>query len=84
MTKEIDKNIVDVNLPDIMEKLYVGYSEETILSRALARIEDGLKPIQRYVLYSMLESGLKANAKPRKCAKVVGQIIGMYSPHGLK
>ena len=81
-SETIKENIVDIDLPSTVKKLFLAYAEETISSRALVKAQDGLKPVQRYILYSMYESGLKANAKPTKCAKVVGNVIGSYNPHG--
>lgn len=66
----------------MMKSKFLEYAEETIVSRALAKIQDGLKPVQRYTLYAMGEMGLKSNSMHRKCAKVVGHVIGTYNPHG--
>ena len=66
----------------MMESKFLEYAEETIVSRALPKIQDGLKPSQRYTLWAMKEMGLTHTAMHRKCAKVVGVVIGTYHPHG--
>ena len=79
---ETNSRIVDVRAEELIQSLYLTYAEEVILSRALAKVQDGLKPSQRYTLYAMHEMGLKHSSVPRKCARVVGNVIGLYSPHG--
>lgn len=64
------------------EKAYLDYSMYVILDRALPHIADGLKPVQRRILYAMNELGLAPNAKPKKSARTVGDVIGKYHPHG--
>lgn len=78
---ETDK-IIEADLASLVKKKFLEYAEETIVSRALAKIQDGLKPVQRYTLYAMHRMGLKNSGMTRKCAKVVGNVIGEYSPHG--
>lgn len=80
--EEVKENIQDVPLTGIMKELFLNYAEETITSRALIKIQDGLKPVQRYILYAMYRMGLKHNALTRKCAKVSGTVISEYNPHG--
>ncbi|MDQ7022591.1 MAG: DNA gyrase subunit A [Candidatus Gracilibacteria bacterium] len=70
------------NISDDMEKSYLEYSMAVIVSRALPDVRDGMKPVHRRILYSMHEQGLKSTAKYRKCATVVGNVLGKYHPHG--
>lgn len=65
-----------------MEDSYLSYAMSVIVSRALPDARDGLKPVHRRILYAMHESGLRANAKFKKCANVVGDVLGKYHPHG--
>ena len=60
----------------------IPYSEYVILDRALPRVEDGLKPVQRRILYTMLELGITPDKPHRKCARIVGDCLGKYHPHG--
>ncbi len=69
-------------LKDFAEKAYLDYSMYVILDRALPHIADGLKPVQRRIVYAMSEAGLTALAKYKKSAKTVGEVIGNYHPHG--
>ena len=64
------------------QERYLNYSLSVITSRALPDVRDGLKPVQRRILYTMNQQGLNATAKHRKCAKVVGDVMGNYHPHG--
>ncbi len=64
------------------EKAYLDYSMYVILDRALPQLADGLKPVQRRIIYAMSELGLAAGAKPKKSARTVGDVIGKYHPHG--
>jgi DNA gyrase subunit A len=64
------------------EERYLNYALSVITARALPDVRDGLKPVQRRILYTMHEQGLSAKAKPRKCSKVVGDVMGNYHPHG--
>ena len=82
MAEKFEENIIDVPLTGMVKGKFLEYSKETIVARALAKVQDGLKPVQRYTLYAMNEMGLKSNAMHRKCAKVVGHVIGTYNPHG--
>ncbi len=69
-------------LKDFTEKAYLDYSMYVILDRALPHIADGLKPVQRRIVYAMSELGLGPNAKYKKSARTVGDVLGMYHPHG--
>ena len=75
-------NIVSINIEDEMRRSYLDYSMSVIIGRALPDIRDGFKPVHRRVLYTMHEMGLEHNKKYTKCAKVVGQCMGQYHPHG--
>lgn len=74
--------IVPVFIEDEMQKSYLDYSMSMITSRALPDVRDGLKPVHRRVLYGMHELGLRHNRGTRKCANVVGEVMGKYHPHG--
>lgn len=75
-------NLVNRDLKIEMETSYLDYAMSVIVSRALPDVRDGLKPVHRRVLYGMYETGLRHNAKYRKSAKVVGEVMGNYHPHG--
>ena len=74
--------ISSVFIEDEMQKSYLDYSMSMITSRALPDVRDGLKPVHRRVLFGMQELGLHHNKPPKKCARVVGDVIGKYHPHG--
>jgi DNA gyrase subunit A len=75
-------NIIPINVEEEMRRSYLDYSMSVIIGRALPDVRDGLKPVHRRVLYTMNEMGLQHNKKYTKCAKVVGQAMGVYHPHG--
>src|SRR2546423_3789708 len=75
-------NVQPINIEDEMRRSYLDYSMSVIIGRALPDVRDGLKPVHRRVLYTMHEMGLQYNKKHTKCAKVVGQCMGQYHPHG--
>jgi len=75
-------NIERLPLHHFSEKAYLDYSMYVILDRALPSIADGLKPVQRRIVYAMSELGLSAAAKPKKAARTVGDVLGKYHPHG--
>ena len=75
-------NIITKPLEQVMHESMMPYSEFVILDRALPRVEDGLKPVQRRVLYSMLEVGVTPDKPYRKSARIVGDCMGKYHPHG--
>jgi topoisomerase-4 subunit A len=80
---EIDpEGIEQISLKQYTEKAYLDYSMYVILDRALPHIGDGLKPVQRRIVYAMSELGLKAGAKYKKSARTVGDVIGKFHPHG--
>src|SRR5271156_2508440 len=69
-------------LKSFAEKAYLNYSMYVVLDRALPHLGDGLKPVQRRIVYAMSELGLKATAKYKKSARTVGDVIGKFHPHG--
>lgn len=82
MSKEIIERIDSQQLSDALSERYLSYAVSTIVSRALPDVRDGLKPVHRRILYSMLRQKLAPNAAFRKCATVVGDVLGHYHPHG--
>jgi DNA gyrase subunit A len=75
-------NRIPVNIEDEMKRSYMDYAMSVIIGRALPDIRDGLKPAHRRVLFAMRQMGLASNRAYRKCAKIVGEVIGNYHPHG--
>jgi DNA gyrase subunit A len=75
-------NLIPINIEEEMRRSYLDYSMSVIIGRALPDARDGLKPVHRRVLYTLSEMGLEYNKKYSKCAKVVGQAMGVYHPHG--
>src|SRR6186713_2295122 len=71
-----------VNIEDEMKRSYMDYAMSVIIGRALPDVRDGLKPANRRVLFAMRQMGLASNRPYRKCAKIVGEVIGNYHPHG--
>ena len=71
-----------VNIEDEMKRSYMDYAMSVIIGRALPDVRDGLKPVHRRVLYGMKTMGLSATRGYRKCAKIVGEVMGNYHPHG--
>ena len=80
--KEVEKGVFDTEVSGEMKKAYLDYAMSVIVSRAIPAIEDGLKPVQRRILYSMNLMGLKPNTQTKKSARIVGDVIGKYHPHG--
>ena len=79
------ENMGNIELTDIvseMENAYIDYSMSVIIDRALPDVRDGLKPVHRRILYAMHELGLRPEAKFSKSAKIVGDVLGKYHPHG--
>jgi DNA gyrase subunit A len=74
--------IIQRAMEDVMHQSMIPYSEYVILERALPRVEDGLKPVQRRILFTMHELGLSSDKPHRKCARIVGDCLGKYHPHG--
>ena len=82
MEDNVFDQVHNVDLKDTMEKSYIAYSMSVIASRALPDIRDGLKPVQRRILYSMIELNNGPDKPHRKCARIVGDTMGKYHPHG--
>lgn len=80
--ENLKKGIVPTEVSEEMKKSYLDYAMSVIISRAIPAIEDGLKPVQRRILYSMHLMGLKPNTPTKKSARIVGDVIGKYHPHG--
>lgn len=76
------EKIIPVNIEEEMKTAYIDYSMSVIVSRALPDVRDGLKPVHRRVLYGMLDLGLSANKSYKKSARIVGEVLGKYHPHG--
>ena len=74
--------ILQTSVEDVMHQSMIPYAEHVILERALPRVEDGLKPVQRRILYTMMELGTTPDKPHRKCARIVGDCLGKYHPHG--
>jgi DNA gyrase subunit A len=77
-----DGKIIPVNIEDEMKSAYIDYSMSVIVSRALPDVRDGLKPVHRRVLFGMTELGLSYNKSHKKSARIVGEVLGKYHPHG--
>src|ERR1700686_4050284 len=75
-------HIQPVNIEDEMKKSYLDYSMSVIIGRALPDVRDGLKPVHRRILFTMQQMGLQPNRATRKCARIVGEVMGKYHPHG--
>src|ERR1700686_1105605 len=75
-------NIQPVNIEEEMKRSYLDYSMSVIIGRALPDVRDGLKPVHRRILYTMQQMGLQPNKSTRKCARIVGEVMGKYHPHG--
>ena len=77
-----NEKIIPINIEDEMKAAYIDYSMSVIVSRALPDVRDGLKPVHRRVLYGMTELGLASNRPYKKSARIVGEVLGKYHPHG--
>ncbi|MFY9801676.1 MAG: DNA gyrase subunit A [Candidatus Acidiferrales bacterium] len=83
MAEELDKSIITpVDIESEMKKSYLDYSMSVIIGRALPDVRDGLKPVHRRILFGMYELGLTSTKAYRKCAKIVGEVLGKFHPHG--
>ena len=80
--KEEEKGVVNAEISIEMKKFYLDYAMSVIVSRAIPSVEDGLKPVQRRILHSMNQMGLKPNTQTKKSARIVGDCLGKYHPHG--
>jgi len=74
--------LIPINIEDEMKRSYLDYAMSVIVGRALPDVRDGLKPVHRRILYGLHEMGLHYNRPTRKCAKIVGEVLGKYHPHG--
>src|SRR3990167_1445428 len=81
-TDEKEKGVIQTEISSEMKKAYLDYAMSVIVSRAIPSVEDGLKPVQRRILYAMQQMGLKPGSQTKKSARVVGDVIGKYHPHG--
>lgn len=79
---ENNQRIIKINIEDEMKSAYIDYSMSVIVSRALPDVRDGLKPVHRRVLYGMSELGLTSGASYKKSARIVGEVLGKFHPHG--
>ena len=77
-----NKNLIPINIEDEMKRSYLDYAMSVIVGRALPDMRDGLKPVHRRILFGMHEMGLAPNRPTRKCAKITGEVMGKYHPHG--
>jgi len=77
-----DDNILPVDLKAALEERYLAYALSTITQRALPDVRDGLKPVHRRIIHAMSEMGLRSNSSFKKCARIVGDVIGKFHPHG--
>ena len=75
-------NIQPVNIEEEMRRSYLDYSMSVIIGRALPDVRDGLKPVHRRILFTLQQMGLYPNRATRKCARIVGEVMGKYHPHG--
>ena len=76
------EQIIRTEYSEIMQKSYIDYAMSVIIARALPDVRDGLKPVQRRTLYDMHELGIRYDRPYRKCARIVGDTMGKYHPHG--
>ena len=82
MEGQLPLNATPVNIEDEMKRSYIDYAMSVIIGRALPDVRDGLKPVHRRILYGMQEMGLGSSKPYRKCAKIVGEVMGNFHPHG--
>ena len=75
-------NLMPIDVEDELKKSFIAYSMAVIVSRALPDVRDGLKPVHRRILYSMMELGVTPYKPFRKSARIVGDVLGKYHPHG--
>jgi DNA gyrase subunit A len=80
--EEKNERIIKINIEEEMKTSYIDYSMSVIVSRALPDVRDGMKPVHRRILYGMGEMGVYANRPYKKCARIVGDVMGKYHPHG--
>ena len=80
--EELDARIIKTEITDEMQSSYLDYAMSVIVSRALPDVRDGLKPVQRRIIYAMQDQNMTASTKFHKCAAVVGEVLKKYHPHG--
>ena len=78
----IEDKLIPINIEDEMKSAYIDYSMSVIVSRALPDVRDGMKPVHRRVLYGMHDLGVRSNSSYKKSARIVGEVLGKYHPHG--
>ena len=81
-TPIVEENILSVPMEEVMHMSMIPYAEHVIMDRAIPRVEDGMKPVQRRILFTMNELGITPDTPYRKCARIVGDCLGKYHPHG--
>ena len=79
---EDGEKLIPINIVDEMKSSYIDYSMSVIVSRALPDVRDGLKPVHRRVLFGMNELGITSTSSYKKSARIVGEVLGKYHPHG--
>ena len=77
-----EDKLIPINIEDEMKSAYIDYSMSVIVSRALPDVRDGMKPVHRRVLYGMHDLGVRSNSSYKKSARIVGEVLGKYHPHG--
>src|SRR5690606_41706347 len=82
MAQGENERIIPINIEDEMRGAYIDYSMSVIVSRALPDVRDGLKPVHRRILFGMQELGVTHNKPYKKSARIVGEVLGKYHPHG--
>jgi DNA gyrase subunit A len=80
--ENLTPDIIQMPMEEVMHNSMIPYAEHIIMERAIPRVEDGLKPVQRRILYTMMELNLQPENPHRKCARIVGDCLGKYHPHG--
>ena len=80
--EKFEENIIETEYSDVMEQSFIDYAMSVLMARAIPDVRDGLKPVQRRVLYAMHELNLKYDKPYRKSARIVGDAMGKYHPHG--
>ncbi len=78
----LGEKIIPINIEEEMKSKYIDYSMSVIVSRALPDVRDGLKPVHRRILFGMHELGIRANSSYKKSARIVGEVLGKFHPHG--
>ena len=80
--QELNGRVINADISEEMRTSYINYAMSVIISRALPDARDGLKPVHRRILYDMWEQGIRYNGPNKKCARIVGDVLGKYHPHG--